>query len=143
MEKFWEALYVRLSNDPTLCIMTGHTASLPMIKRGYSTENIKFSEIRTRAVTFQQWTDIRSNRSSTSPLRDITILFVCWGKKNDKEVCSLKDYLITLLDGCDLSNASLKNYHSEYDDFCSPPYYDKEELAWRMDIRFRFKVVLL
>lgn len=143
MELLWEAIWNKLINDNDLISMTGYTTTTKTIKRGNSTEKIKFSETVTRAVTFQEWTNVRSNRSSTSKIEDVTFLFVCWGKQNDKEVASLTDYLKVLLDGCDLTNASLRNLHSEYDDFTSPCYYDSNELCWRCDIRFRFKCALI
>lgn len=142
MEKLWQSLWNKLSTDTTLISMTGYTTTTKTIKRGNTTSNILFSTTVTRAVTFQEWTDVRTERSSTCPMRDITFLLVCWGKKNDLECVQLKDYLITLLDGADLSDTNILNYHTEFDDFCSPPYFDKEELAWRIDLRFRMKVVL-
>ena len=142
MEKLWTALWNKLSGDATLISMTGYTTTTKSIKRSNTTTNILFSTTVTKAVTFNEWTDVRADRSSTSPIRDVTFLLVCWSKKNDLECVQLKDYLITLLDGADISDASVLNYHSEYDDFASPPYYDKEELAWRIDVRFRFKCAL-
>ena len=142
MEKLIKALWTKLSTDTILKSMTGYSTTTKTIKRANTTTDIKFSDTVTRAVTFELWTDVRTTRSSTCPMRDITFMLVCWSKKNDLECIQLKDYLITLLDGADLTNTDIKNWHSEYDDFVSPCYFDKEELAWRCDIRFRFKVAL-
>lgn len=141
MKKLWIALTNKLRGDTTLVSMTGYTSATNTIKRANSLENIVFSETVTRAVTFQEWTDVRTSKSSTDDMRDITMMLVCWSKTGDLEAVELKDYLISLLDGADISDANLLNYYSEYDDFSSAPYYDADEQAWRIDIRFRFKVV--
>lgn len=143
MEKLWSAIWDKLSNDATLITMTGYTTATRSIKRGNSSKKIAFSDTVLRAVTFQQWTNVRYMKTSTAPIRDITVLFSCWSKKNDLQCVQLRDYLMTLLDGVDLSNADMFNYYSEYDDFSPPPYYDKDEKSWRIDLRFRFRVILL
>jgi hypothetical protein len=143
MELLWESLYSFLTSDSILLLMTGHTSEYEMIKRGNSASEIPFSGTRTRAICFQEWTDVRINKSATSNIRDITFLFCCFGKQNDKEVCSLKDYLIILLDGANLTNVNVKNFYTQYDDFSSPPYFEKAEHVWRIDLRFRCTVKLL
>lgn len=142
MEKLWNALFTKLTNDATLISMVDYSISTNTIKRGNSSENINFSEDVTRAVTFQEWTDAKSSKSSTGKMRDITFMLVCWSKNGDLEAVQLKDYLISLLDDSDISDANIKNYFTEYDDFSSPPYYDNDEQCYRIDLRFRFKVVL-
>jgi len=142
MKELWQALWVKLTGDTTLKSMVDYSTSTRTIKRGNTLLNIVFSSSVTRAVTFYEWTDVRSERSSTAPIRDVTFMIVCWSKNGDLEAVELKDYLITLLDGADISDADILNYHSEYDDFSTPPYYDKEEQAWRIDLRFRFRVAL-
>jgi len=142
VEDLLKAVWVKLSTDATLITMTGYTTTTKTIKRANTTTDIKFSTTISKAVTFQEWTDVRTSKTSTGNMHDITYMFVCWSNKNDLECIQLKDYLLTLLNGVDLTNSDIKNYYSEYDDFCTPAYYDKEELAWRIDCRFRFKVVL-
>lgn len=143
MKDLWIALLEYLIADSTLVSMTGYTTSTNTISRSNSIEEIKFSDTVTRAVTFQQWTDTRTSESATDNMKDITVLFVCYSKSGDLEAIELSDYLQTLLEGVSLTNSDIHNYYSAFDDFVSPPYYDKDEQVWRVDLRFRFKVALL
>ena len=142
MEKLWIALSEKLSTDATLISMTGYTTSTNTIKRSNTIDDIAFSSTVTEAVTFGQWTKIRISPATTDPLKNVTFLVVCWSKKNDLKAMQLADYLEILLDGVDLSNADIQNFYSEYDDFTSPPFYEKDENIWRVDLRFRFVVAL-
>jgi len=142
MQALWTAIWNKLSNDSTLVSLINYTSSTNTLKRGNSCKKISFSTTKPEAVTFQEWTDVRTNKTSNDGMRDITVLFVCWSKRSDSKSDILADYLITLLDGVDISSDDLLNYYSDYDDFRSSPYYDDDEKAWRIDIRFRFKVVL-
>ena len=145
MEDLWKALWLKLSTDPTLIIMTKYTTTTKTIKRSNTTSEIIFNNTTgvTRAVTFGEWSDVRNTRSGNEGLRDITFMVVCWSKYNDLQCVQLKDYLITLLDEVNLTNSDLHNAYSEYDDYSSPPYYEDTEKAWRIDLRFRFICKLL
>ena len=145
MEKLWEALWNKLTNDATLVSMTKYTTTTKTIKESNNTNSIKFNITSgvTRAVTYGEWTDVRNTRAGNEGLRDITFMLVCWSKINTLECVQLKDYLITLLDEVNLTNTEVHNPYSEYDDFCTPPYWDKEENMWRIDLRFRFICKLL
>ena len=143
MKDLWTAIFQKMVNDTTLVSMTSYTINTNTIKRGNSLHDIQFSSTVNRAVTFQQWTDTRSSRSSTNNMKDITVLFSCYSKKGDIQCIELSDYLQTLFNECSLTNASINNFYSEFDDFVTAPYYDKDEQVWRIDLRFRFKVSII
>jgi len=63
-----------------------------------------------------------------------------YSRKNDYYADVVNERIIIILDGVKITNDDLLCYHSEWDGFATPTYWDEESNAWRIDSRFRFIV---
>ena len=139
MTLIWKALYDKLVGDATLVDLLKHTSNFLMIQRGINAQKIPFSETRTEGVTFREWTSKKEGKGETN-LRDITIMISSYSRKNDYYADVVNERIIIILDGVKITNDDLLCYHSEWDGFATPTYWDEESNAWRIDSRFRFIV---
>ena len=133
MKEIWKALFDKITGDSTLMAMLGNDPE--MVRRGYNPDEAPFSDTKTGAVLFRQWTGVPI--SPGVPVTDFNFMVVGVSKKSDVQATDIAERLKVILDRAQLTATGGYFYSCLFDAYDTGPQWVEDDDAWEEDLRFR------